>query len=306
MMDRQGDLPTGILVVDKPDRMTSNAVLTYLKRHASVGKVGHAGTLDPMATGVLPVLCGRATRLSGFLLQKEKEYDATVRFGWATDTWDAEGRPLSDPVPVLLDPAEVRERAESLAGNRTFPLPAFSAAKWQGKPSYYYARKGLECPGKERPMAVFSVSGIRWEPPLLHFHVHCGAGTYIRSLAWWLGEACGTGAHLCALRRTRCGPFSLAQAVTWPEIEKDPLSLPSRFFPLEQVLAGWPERDCEPGEVVRVVHGNPIPAGAGLQEEGVLVSLFAPGRVLLAVGRTRGGAEGLVIHPETVLASPDG
>ena len=111
MRNRKGDTATGILVVDKPSGMTSNAVLTYLKHHAPVGKAGHAGTLDPMATGVLPVLCGRATRLSGFLLQKEKEYDATVRFGWATDTWDAEGRPLAEPVPVHLDPAEVRERA---------------------------------------------------------------------------------------------------------------------------------------------------------------------------------------------------
>lgn len=294
----------GILIVDKPSGLSSNGALNRLKRVLGRRKIGHAGTLDPLATGILPVLFGTATRLSGFYLRKDKEYLASVRFGWSTDTWDADGRPTSEPRPVPADPGPLFTLARELAGRRDVRVPAFSAAKWQGKPGYFYARRGLECPEKVRTVEVFDVGDIVWDPPVLSFCVHCSSGTYVRTLAHELGERTGWGAHLDALRRVRTGPFTLADAVTLDAVDADPSVAARRLIPLERLLEEFPRVDCGEEDARRAAHGNPVAAPAALAD-GSRVRLFDPEGRLMALGTVGGRDDGTaVVHPDIVLGAP--
>lgn len=294
----------GILIVDKPSGLSSNGVLTRLKRVLGRRKIGHAGTLDPLATGILPVLVGTATRLSGFYLGKDKEYRASVRFGWSTDTWDADGRPDSEPRPVPADPGPLFTLARELAGRRDIRVPAFSAAKWQGKPGYFYARRGLDCPEKIRTVEVYEVGDLGWDPPVLTLRVHCSSGTYVRSLAHELGERSGWGAHLAALRRVRTGPFTLADAVTLDAVDADPSVAIRRLIPLDRLLEEFPRLDCGADDARRAAHGNPVTVSAALPD-GTRTRLFDPEGRLLALGTVGARGDGTtVVHPDIVLGSP--
>jgi tRNA pseudouridine55 synthase len=198
-------------------------------------RVGHTGTLDPFASGVLPVCVGQATRLARFLTEGEKAYRATVRLGFATDTDDLTGAPLADPRPVHVTDASVRDACARLVGTVSQVPPAFSAKKVDGERLYALARAGRPVPREAVTVTVHAIEVVSRDADALLLDVRCGAGTYVRAIARDLGVLLGTGAHLTALRRTRSGGFDEAAAVPL-----DRVGDPDALRPLEALLVDWP------------------------------------------------------------------
>ncbi len=209
----------GILNINKPPGCTSFSVVGLVRRLSGQRRVGHAGTLDPAASGVLPVCLGRATRVTEFLMDKPKTYRAQVELGVATDTGDAEGQVLrrGDPTGITRD--AVVTALENFQGEIQQVPPMFSALKHRGRPLYELARAGVTVERPARPAHVYRIDLLDWAPPLLTIEVVCGRGTYIRSLAMDLGEKLGCGAHLRNLVRTRVGPFDITDAISLPDLE---------------------------------------------------------------------------------------
>src|ERR1700742_597062 len=209
----------GLLIVDKPAGITSHDAVSIVRRATGERSVGHLGTLDPMATGVLPLLLGKYTRLAQFFGQAEKLYTGTIRFGFATDTFDAEGTPATEPRPLLLSLAELRELAKRFHGELDQMPPVFSAKKIGGVPAHKLARAGKEVPVKPARIHIhnFALTGL--EGDTATFEMHVSAGGYVRSVAHELGQLAGCGAHLSSLRRTRAGVFTLAQSLTIEELK---------------------------------------------------------------------------------------
>lgn len=217
----------GLLVLDKPAGMTSHDVVYAVRRASGERSVGHLGTLDPIATGVLPLLLGKYTRLAQFFNAADKHYTGTIRFGWSTDTFDAEGQATSAPQPLLHDLESLRLLAARFHGELDQVPPAFSAKKINGVPAYKLARAGKDVPVKPARITIhhFELTGL--EGDTASFQMHVSSGGYVRSVAQELGQLAGTGAHLSSLRRTAAGPFTLEQALpldtlrtlTPPEVE---------------------------------------------------------------------------------------
>lgn len=204
----------GALVLDKPAGWTSHDAVAKIRRLTRSTKVGHLGTLDPMATGVLPLVIGRATRLAQFFGGDRKVYEATVQFGFATDTYDREGERTSEPVPVELDPALVSQWLESYRGEIQQMPPPISAKKIGGVPAYKIARRNEIPELKPVSVVIHQIEVLALKGNELQLRVECSAGTYIRSIAHDLGLQSGAGAHLTELRRLASGPFTISQAVT--------------------------------------------------------------------------------------------
>jgi len=214
----------GVLLVDKPQGLTSHDVVYRLRRKLSMKKIGHAGTLDPMATGLLIMLIGKATRISQYLISNDKVYEGEATLGIVTDSQDAEGEVMETrPVPELTE-AQVREAMKGFLGDQYQIPPMHSAIKIGGVPLYKLARKGEEVEREPRFIRVVSFELNSFTPPKLTFTLHCTKGTYVRTIAHDLGQKLGCGAHLSALRRTGSGKFNLSQGVTLEQIEE--LSLP--------------------------------------------------------------------------------
>ena len=209
----------GIIVVDKPSGWTSHDVVNKMRRFANTRKVGHLGTLDPMATGVLPLVIGRATRLAQFYTHSDKTYDARVRFGFSTDTYDAEGTPTSTPCEPALGAEELERHLGAFRGEFLLRPPPVSAKKIRGVPAYKLARHNVEVELKPVRVQVHELQLVAIEGLEAHLLTRCSAGTYLRSIAYELGQALGCGAHLSALRRLRAGDFSIEQARTLEELE---------------------------------------------------------------------------------------
>jgi len=202
-----------VLVVDKPVGPTSFTVVRQIRRAAGVRRVGHGGTLDPLASGVLPVCLGEATKLAPFLLEADKEYDVTIRLGVETDTDDAGGAVTATGDASSVTAAAVEEALARFRGRIEQVPPAFAAIKRDGRPLYDYARAGERVEVAPRVVILHAIDVVAFTgPDDLRLAVHCSKGTYVRALARDLGRALGVGAHVTALRRTRSGPFSLAQA----------------------------------------------------------------------------------------------
>jgi tRNA pseudouridine55 synthase len=202
-----------VLVVDKPSGRTSFDVVRRIKRAAGVPRVGHGGTLDPLASGVLPVCLGEGTKLAAFLLDADKEYEVTLRLGVETDTYDADGAVTARADASAVDEARVRAALPGFTGPIEQRPPAYSALKRDGRPAYAYARAGEAIELAPRAVTVHELALTRFEGPDADLRVRCSKGTYVRSLVADLGRALGVGAHVTALRRTRSGPFSLEGAV---------------------------------------------------------------------------------------------
>lgn len=200
----------GVLLLDKPQGMTSNAALQTARRLLNAAKAGHTGTLDPMATGLLPLTFGEATKFSQMLLDADKEYEATVRLGAETDTGDAEGQ-VTVTRPVSVSEQEIRAALLPLTGEIYQVPPMYSALKRDGKPLYEYARAGIELELAPRRVTIHRLELLDWKPDEFRIRVACSKGTYIRTLAIDLGRILGCGGHLTALRRTRIGPFSVGE-----------------------------------------------------------------------------------------------
>ena len=236
----------GIVIIDKPQGLTSNQVLGRVKRIFGTKKAGHTGTLDPMATGVLVVCLGHATRVAAHLLDADKAYEATLHLGVMTDTEDAEGEVIDTrPVPALSRD-HVLEVLSGFLGHLDQVPPMYSALKHKGQRLYELARRGEEVKRPARQIQIYAIELIDWnlldqECPGFSIAVHCSKGTYIRSLVRDIGEALGCGAHLCALRRIEAEPFEIGEAMTMEYLESQSREVLSTYLkPIESALPTWP------------------------------------------------------------------
>jgi tRNA pseudouridine55 synthase len=211
---------SGLLVLDKPADMTSHDVVSLVRRATGEKSIGHLGTLDPMATGVLPLLLGKYTRLAQFFSQAEKQYTGTIRFGFATDTYDFEGAAASEPKPLTLDLEQLRALAAQFHGEMDQMPPVYSAKKLGGVPAHKLARAGLPVPVKTARIVIHHFELLSLAGDLAEFAITVSAGGYVRSVAHDLGQLVGCGAHLASLRRTRAGAFTLAQAITVDQLKE--------------------------------------------------------------------------------------
>jgi tRNA pseudouridine55 synthase len=300
----RADGPSGILLVDKPPKLTSHDVVDVARRLLGTRRIGHTGTLDPAATGLLVLCVGRAGRLQSFLTGSDKTYEGTLRFGVATDTYDAEGTPAGEPHPdPRPDRAALEEACRSFTGEIRQSPPPFSAKRVAGKKFYEMTRKGEAVPDLPKTVVVREFAVLALEGDTAAFRVSCSSGTYVRSLAHDVGKALGFGAHLASLRRTSIGPFRLEDARTLPALEAlapvERLSKPF-WLSLSEIPLPFPEVPLAPAEASKVKSGHGVPvrvpegaAGAPmvrLTEGGELVALgvLDPlGRGVLALARPK-------------------
>lgn len=294
----------GVLVVDKPEGPTSHDIVAWCRRRLETRAVGHAGTLDPMATGVLVLVIGRATRLAQFLSGQPKAYDATIRLGLSTDTWDRTGTAASPAYEGPWPAADTVARALSgLAGARPQLPPPFSAKKVEGERAHRLARSGKVVCIEPAVVDLHDCELVAFEPPLVRIRVRSSAGFYVRSLAQELGRDLGCGACLEALRRTASGVFTLADAADLTALESDPGVASARVIPLERLLLDLPAVRLDETGARRAGHGNEVTVPAGVSDPAfsgaTAVRLFAPDGSLLAIARP-GGRPG-VLHPAVVL-----
>ena len=223
----------GVLLVDKPTDHTSHDVVARLRRKLNMRRIGHAGTLDPMATGLMILLIGKATRISQYLISLDKEYEGTIELGKVTDSQDAQGEVLETrPVPPLTE-AEVRTAIAGFLGDQYQMPPMYSAIKIDGVPLYKNARKGVEIEREPRFIRVMSFELTHFASPHIGFRLRCTKGTYVRTIAHDLGAKLGCGAHLSALRRTATDKFNISQALTLDQIEALPIpEIEQRLIPV--------------------------------------------------------------------------
>ncbi|MCX8145555.1 MAG: tRNA pseudouridine(55) synthase TruB [Azovibrio sp.] len=273
----------GVLLLDKPGGVTSNEALQKVRRLLSAAKGGHTGTLDPMATGLLPLCFGEATKFSADLLEADKTYEARVCLGSRTDTGDREGRVL-DTAAVTCSEADIRAVLPRFIGRILQVPPMYSALKRDGLALHELARQGLAVEREPRPVTIYALELLSWQRPFLDLRVTCSKGTYIRVLAEDLGQALGCGAHLAGLRRTRVGPLDLADAVALTDLEHlNEAECLARLKPVDALLASLPAVFLSGADVARFRHGNPVPAPARLQG---LARVYDAAR-LLGVGEAR-------------------
>ena len=249
----------GILLVDKPEGITSSEVVRIVKRNVRPAKVGHTGTLDPAATGLVVILVGASTRALDFLDESRKEYQLTVLLGEATDTDDKEGTVIATGDPSGITPERIEEVLKSYRGVIDQVPPAYSAIKKNGVPLYKLARKGIFPDIPPRKVEVFSLSLRAWESPLLRLDMVCSKGTYARALARDVGRDLGVGGRLENLRRTASGHFRVEGAVTPEEIElRGREAIADHLIDLPSALSHIPELQGLPNEIKRLVRGNAV------------------------------------------------
>ncbi|MBN1221048.1 MAG: tRNA pseudouridine(55) synthase TruB [Anaerolineae bacterium] len=253
---------SGFLNINKPQGITSHDVVTRLRKLSGQRKVGHAGTLDPLATGVLVLGLGQATRLIEYLLPNRKQYRATICFGAITNTLDADGQITATHDTTLLTPAYLRRLLPQFLGNIEQIPPIFSALKKEGQPLYKLARAGQPVEVKPRRVTIHALNWVSWQPPCLTLDVICSSGTYIRSLARDLGDAAGTGAHLARLTRTASGDWVLDEAVSLTqleqEIETDGNAWQKYLQPLDRAVAHLPQITLSETNTIHIQHGRKI------------------------------------------------
>jgi tRNA pseudouridine55 synthase len=252
----------GILLLDKPTGMSSNAALQTVKRMFNANKAGHTGNLDPLATGLLPICFGEATKISSYLLDSDKRYIGTCKLGVRTRTADSEGEVLETRPVGNLTEQQVKQVLQGFIGQIEQIPPMHSAVKINGTPLYKLAREGKEIERKSRRVSIYRLEMLRLEGDELDIDVHCSKGTYVRTLAEEIGEALGCGAHLNALRRTASGPFELEQAVTMAELahlaEDGYEALDSLLLPPEEALSDWPMVSLSQNSAYYLQQGQPV------------------------------------------------
>ncbi|MHB1317282.1 MAG: tRNA pseudouridine(55) synthase TruB [Anaerolineae bacterium] len=292
---------SGVLVIDKPAGWTSHDVVARVRRITGERRVGHTGTLDPAATGVLVVCVGAATRIVEYLAGLTKRYSATIRFGVETDTWDGEGAVVATSDTDALSLEVLRPLVNTFLG--TFPQtpPMYSAIKQNGTPLYRLARRGETVDRAPRLVTIETLVVRQWSPPDLELDVVCGKGTYIRSLAHDLGQASGTGAHLAALRRTAVGHFTLSQASTLDELAEDGAWRRRMLSPAE-ALRHLPCTVLDAEAVAELRYGRAIPLAADHDAIAVLCALDSSGEL---VAMLRPDARAAWWRPAKVLVAQD-
>lgn len=281
--DNIKDVVSGVLVVDKPVGLTSHDVVQIIRRGTGIRRAGHTGTLDPRASGVLVILIGPAVRLSEYVSASDKRYQATIRLGASTDTYDSEGTITSSaPVEGITEDL-FNEILQQFIGEIEQVPPPYSAVKVKGRRAYDMAREGEEVELMPRKINVYSLEVLEWAPPEVVVDVYCSSGTYVRSLANDLGKALGTGAHLIGLRRTKSGRFTLRDAVPLRRLQEafTAGNWYRSLIPAAEALADWPMVELDADQVELVRHGHRVPAdpeakglARGVSEQGDLVALM--------------------------------
>lgn len=267
----------GILLLDKAPGMTSNDALQKARRLFSAAKGGHTGTLDPMATGLLPLCFGEATKFSADLLDADKTYEADVKLGVTTDTGDAEGTELTRTA-VTVSVADVERLLPCFTGPIRQIPPMHSALKRDGRPLYELARQGIAVEREAREVTIHALDMLGLAGDVLRLRVSCSKGTYIRVLAADIGEALGCGAHLTALRRTRVGDLVLDRSVTLKQLEmQDEAGRLAHLQPVDALLQSLPAVHLAALEANRFSHGNPVALPSGLQGK---LRVYVDGRLL--------------------------
>jgi tRNA pseudouridine55 synthase len=299
-----------VIAVDKPSGMSSHDVVAAIRRSSGVSKVGHAGTLDPAATGVLVVLLGRATRLAHFLLTVDKEYRGRLVLGAATDTQDSEGVVTVRADCSDVTRADVEAAFSSFEGTIEQVPPMASAVKRDGKPLYVLARQGVVVDRDPRSVTVRRFELLEFDPPNVRFEVACSKGTYVRTLAADVGTSLGCGAHLGELRRTRVGPFSIEDAHALEDIERSGRGIGELGCSMFGALPELPCLRVKGGEQETLSNGGPISVESCRIPDGVadLVRVTSDGVELLAIGKVdepkaRGASE-IVVRPIRVFVGP--
>lgn len=301
---------SGVLVIDKPAGVTSHDVVTAARRLLGIRQVGHFGTLDPFATGVLPLSSGKATRFAQFYLKSRKAYEGIIRFGFSTDTYDATGQPTSDPVEAKPDHAEIEAAFQGFTGRVMQTPPAFSAKRVGGIRAYKLARKKQPVALAPVEVEIYAFELLGIDGDRARFAVECSGGTYVRSLAHDVGQKLGFPAHLAALRRTAVAEFTEKRAMTLQQLEQavGEGNLGSCVVPLESLLPGCPELVVRGREESSVRHGHKfeLPQAVRTARGGLpgvsaasLLKILNPERRLIAVARHVSGS---IYHPDLVLA----
>ena len=276
----------GVLLLDKPLGLTSSDALQKVRRLFSAAKGGHTGTLDPLATGLLPLCFGEATKFSADLLDADKTYEAVLQLGVTTDSGDAEGR-VTATATVDVKNEQISAVLPQFIGHIAQVPPMYSALKRDGRPLYELARQGIEVEREERAVTIYAIDCLDFSGETLTLRVACSKGTYIRVLAADIGKALGCGAHLAALRRTVVGDIQLDKAVTLAELEGlDEAGRMAHLLPVDALLQSLPEVVVEGLEAERFRHGNPVALPLGLAGK---IRVYADGR-LIGVGEPGGGA----------------
>jgi tRNA pseudouridine55 synthase len=280
----------GILVVDKRAGVTSFDAVALVRRRLGLKRVGHAGTLDPDATGVLPMLLGEATKLMAFLAEQDKEYVATLRLGVATDTGDLSGRVVAEsPVPEIDGP-RVEGACRPFLGRIKQVPPMFSAIHHEGRRLYELAREGREVVREPREVVIHVIEVQEVSVPHVRLRVVCGKGTYLRTLAADLGAALGCGAAVERLARTRVGPFTLAEAVSWEALDAQPAAaLWARVRAADSALGDWPILRLDARALSRFEHGQSVEVAPARTACGALVRVHAADGRLVGVGEVVDG-----------------
>ena len=287
---RRGRDLHGILLIDKPTGLTSNAVLQQLKWLFKAAKAGHTGSLDPLATGMLPICFGAGTKISSFLLDAHKRYRVTGRLGIATDSGDADGTIVAESPPIELQPEVVREVLAGFEGEIEQIPPMHSALKHKGRRLYELAREGTEVEREARRVRIFSIEPRHCEWPELGFDVTCSKGTYVRTLVEDVAKELGTLGHVIQLRRLSVEPFEEREMVTLEALEASAgeglAALDRWLLPVDRALAGWPRVVVDRAFCEALTHGQAVPAEADWPRAWVRV--YSPDNIFLGIGEVRG------------------
>jgi len=253
---------SGVLVVDKPVGMTSHDVVQAIRTGTGLRRAGHTGTLDPRASGVLVILVGPAVRLSEFVSASDKRYQAIIRLGSTTDTFDADGKLTESNQPVNVTEEQFEKALSAFVGEIEQTPPPYSAVKVQGRKAYELAREGEEVELAPRKITVYHLEVLEWAPPEAVIDVHCSSGTYVRSLANDVGNALGCGAYLVGLRRTKSGRFTLRDATPLRKLQEafTAGNWYQYLIPAAEALAEWPAVELSPDQVEEVKHGHRVKA----------------------------------------------
>ena len=283
----------GIVLVDKPSGVSSNRALQTVKRLFAAEKAGHTGSLDPLATGMLPVCLGSATKVAGLLLDARKTYHVTAAFGAATDTGDSDGEVIAESPAPVCSRAQVLAALARFVGSIEQVPPMYSALKHRGRRLYALARRGQEVERQARAVTVYSLEleALAW--PTIRFRVECSKGTYVRSLVTDLARELGTAGHVTALRRLAVGPYAEAQMLGIDQLEALAAQgferLDRTLLPADTALEGWPTIVLDAEQARRLGHGQRVPADAAWPAG--RVRLYGPGQDFLGVGNVLASGE---------------
>ncbi|CAI2085313.1 MULTISPECIES: tRNA pseudouridine(55) synthase TruB [Serratia] len=290
---RRGRDIHGVLLLDKPQGLSSNDALQKVKRIYNANRAGHTGALDPLATGMLPICLGEATKFSQYLLDSDKRYRVIARLGQRTDTSDADGQIVQER-PVNFTQAQLDTALDTFRGNIQQVPSMYSALKYQGKKLYEYARQGIEVPREARSITVYELQFIRWEGDELELEIHCSKGTYIRTITDDLGELLGCGAHVIYLRRLQVAKYPIARMITLEQLNalveqaQEQNIAPSELLdpllmPMDSPAEDFPEVNLLPAVAGYVKQGQPVQA-AGAPASGLVRITEGEERKFIGIG----------------------